>query len=329
MITRSDLLLVAALVALTPGRALADEPPPASSSDTLDPLRERFRTALEKYRAGAFAEAIVIWSAIYTELGPEKGYRVAFNLAEAYDQLGGSASQAAEYYEVYLKEVERRRARGETLEPIVEKQEGQAKDHLAEIAKSMTRLEIVAEGRGATVRIDDGPVRIIPLVAYITPRKPHALTWNPGTAEERRVEMTFQAGTVSIGPPRIEQPPPPPPPRFETRTERPFSATWLYVGAGVTALSTIVPIVLYANASSARSDLDSKNTPDQPDPPKNAAQALYDDRRDSLYLSYALPAVFGAATLGLFAYWLWAGKEVQVPVTAAIGPSGGSISAHF
>ncbi len=84
MITRSSAgyALAFAVTLFTPARALADEPSPPKESDTLDPLRERFRAGMERYRAGAFAEAIVIWTAIYGELG-EKGYRLAFYIAEA------------------------------------------------------------------------------------------------------------------------------------------------------------------------------------------------------------------------------------------------------
>src|SRR5262249_54177668 len=96
-------------------------PPPATAPDepgeqdpTLDAQRVRFRAGMDKYRAGAFAEAIVIWEAIYRELGKEKGYRLAYNIARAYDHFGDT-TRAAESYEAYLNETKARHEAGETL----------------------------------------------------------------------------------------------------------------------------------------------------------------------------------------------------------------------
>ena len=62
---------------------------PALADDDLAPMRERFRVGLEHYEAGEIADAIVVWDEIYRELGIEKGYRLAWNLARAYDTRGG------------------------------------------------------------------------------------------------------------------------------------------------------------------------------------------------------------------------------------------------
>src|SRR5262245_58582030 len=128
MITRSErahalafALALAGATTLAPHAHAADEPTSAGA-DPLDPLRERFRVGFDQYRSGQYAEAIVTWEAIYRELGPEKGYRLAFNLARAYDAIG-EGKAAAEHYDTYVAEVERRRAGGETLEANVERQE--------------------------------------------------------------------------------------------------------------------------------------------------------------------------------------------------------------
>jgi hypothetical protein len=328
--TRSSVafVLIAAL-ALTATPALADDPtpqaPPApAESSTLDPLRERFRAGIEKYRAGAFAEAIVIWSAIYTELGAEKGYRLAFDLARAFDKLDDDSTQAAEYYDVYVRETARRREHGDPLEPLVAKQEEEAKTRLAELAATRGRIDVRAGGRPVPVRIDGGTTRLADFVAYVTPDKAHVVTWSPGTAEEKRVELRVGPGQVSIvSPPPVE---PPSPLRYETRPEHPFSTTVLYVAGGVTLLSVLVPVILHANANASYDDFNSANNvvgatrKDSPDAQRvltnaTAAKNDYESARSTAYASIAIPALLGVATLGLAAYWLWRTKEVRVPIT--------------
>src|SRR5690606_14269541 len=124
MITRSDrllrrvlapLLLTAAVVG-APSRVFADDPRAAVG---LEAKRERFRAGMDKYKDGAFAEAIEIWEAIYAELGAETGYRLAFNIGRAYEQLAATrtnraaavadTAKAARHYAAYVNEVVRRR----------------------------------------------------------------------------------------------------------------------------------------------------------------------------------------------------------------------------
>ena len=123
--------LVLALLLGSAAPALAQEPP---TSAGIGSLRERFDAGMDKYRANAFAEAIVIWEAVYRELGTEKGYRLAFNLGRAYDHFGDTA-RAAEHYQRYLEETDRRNAAGEVLEPTVRKQEEEARERLKELGR--------------------------------------------------------------------------------------------------------------------------------------------------------------------------------------------------
>ncbi len=96
--TTAALVAVACFTALP---ARADEPAPADAGAELEAQRERFRVGLERYRAGAFAEAIVVWDTVYRELGPSRGYRLAFDLARAYEKFG-DLTRAAECYEASL-----------------------------------------------------------------------------------------------------------------------------------------------------------------------------------------------------------------------------------
>src|SRR5687767_12730293 len=101
---RSERLLLVFALACTSATiaspALAQQPTPAPQPD---PLRERFKQGLEKYKAQQYTEAIEIWESVYAELGAAQGFRVALNLARAYDAKG-DATKAAEHFESYLKQ---------------------------------------------------------------------------------------------------------------------------------------------------------------------------------------------------------------------------------
>ena len=67
----------------------------------MEQYRERFKQGMDRYKAGAPAEAIGYWEPIYRELGEQKGYRLAYNLGVAYAELG-DATRAAERLESFL-----------------------------------------------------------------------------------------------------------------------------------------------------------------------------------------------------------------------------------
>jgi hypothetical protein len=263
---------------------------------------------MTQYRAGAFAEAIVIWEAIYRDLGAEKGYRLAFNLGRAYEQFGDT-TRATEHYEAYVKEALARKEAGETLEPLLDKQITEARERLAELAATKGRLRIVAD-RAIVLRIDRGAERLAPrgFVAYVAPGK-HVVTFEPNDKNERSVEVDVARGSVlDVVPPEVAVAPPPAPITYELRPERPFSKNVLWIAAGATVLSTAIPLVFFAKATSTKSDY--YGSTDRPVPLKSD----YEDQRTVSYATWAIPAVLGAATLGLAAYWLWGGKTKRVPV---------------
>ena len=84
----------------------------------MTPYRERFKAGMERYEAGDLAAAISDWESIYREVGADKGYRVAFDLARAYDKSGDLA-HAAERYLSFLSGVDARRSAGLALESVV------------------------------------------------------------------------------------------------------------------------------------------------------------------------------------------------------------------
>jgi hypothetical protein len=248
-----------------------------------------------------------------------------------------------------VNETARRRQAGETLEPIVEKQELEAQERLRELAATQGRLRI-AGTRAAIVKIDGGTERLAPrtgLVAYVAPGT-HTVTFDPGTREEQQVKVRVEPGKlVELVPPAPPAPeavplmtPLPLPPRFETREQRPFSSTVLYAAAGVTAISVVVPILLYSSARSVKGDYDAtaasaserSSAGDRTGFGSAEREGLrqgndYESARTTAYASLAIPAVLGAVTAGLTAYWLLGTKKARVPVSAALVPGGAAVGA--
>ena len=305
-------LLAVALVASLAwsGIAAAQEAPPAESSDTLDPLRDRFRAGMDQYKAGKFGDAFLVWLDIYRELGPEKGYRLAFNLGRAYDQTLNE-QKALEFYEAYLAEVAKRRAAGETLEAVVEKQEGEANERLAEPRANFGRLHIA--DASVQVRIDTALPREGGYVAYVPPGR-HVVTFRPGTKDESRTEPDVAAGqVVDLAPPPVKPPEPTvivAPTRYELREQRPYPKAVIYLGAGLTALSFVAPLALYIRAGNsldtARGIVNSNNNDD------------YLGSKNAAYASWSIPAVLGVATIVVTAYYFLGTKNVRTPVQTAI-----------
>jgi len=95
-------------VALTVARgalaqdAAAQDAPQASQEATADDpaiaaYRERFKMGLERYKAGDVAQAIQYWEPLYRDLGQQKGYRVAYDLARAHEELADTSKAIAEF----------------------------------------------------------------------------------------------------------------------------------------------------------------------------------------------------------------------------------------
>jgi hypothetical protein len=332
--TRSDrhrgcaAVLVALSLSLAAETARADEPAPTEGTtapDPLDGLRERFRAGRDKYKAGAFADAVVIWESIYRELGTDKGYRLAFDLARAYDELG-DLIKAADHYESYIEQVARRRAASETLEPNVEHQEEVARERLEKIAALKARIRVKAGSKPSIVAVDNAPARVAGFTVYVEPGA-HVVTIGTGKdADVRRVTVALGA-IVDVEPAGdVPLTPPPPETRYETRVEHPFSPAILWIGGGVAALSLILPAITYGNALSIKSDYDDPSTP-RADRARLASD--YDSARTNAYASVVVPAVFTAAVGGLALWYVLGTKETRTPITpsASVGPTGMSLAA--
>ncbi|MBV9949199.1 MAG: hypothetical protein JOZ69_20285, partial [Myxococcales bacterium] len=174
---------IACLAAIAGAPLRASAAPPTWTVDpAVDPYagyREPFKLGLERYRAGAVAEAIGHWEPIYRELGEEKGYRLAYDLGVAYQELG-DATRAAERLQAFLAEFQARDLRGEPAEPMVVKEEADARARVARLVATKGRIRIAASTPPRTARVDASEPRVAGFVAWVTPGE-HKVTFGAGT----------------------------------------------------------------------------------------------------------------------------------------------------
>ncbi len=311
------LVAIAALLSGKTANAQEAAPPatePAAAPDPLDALRSRFREGMEKYRARAFGDAIVIWESIYRELGPEKGYRVAFDLGRAYDEVG-ELIKAAEHYQTYLDRVGARRAAGESLEANVQLQETIARERLERIIHIYGAIHVAAAKRTVIVHVDNAPPRVAGFTVYVEPG-PHTVTFGTGPGADARKLTVRRGELLEVEPPADT---PAPEQRFETRTEHPFSPLVIWIGAGVAAASVVIPIVTHVNARAVKDDYDS--APSRAD--KDRLSSEYDSAKSNAYAAIAVPAVLGAAVGGLALWYVLGKQETRVVIpSASVSASG-------
>jgi hypothetical protein len=300
----------------------------AADDDGLALYRDRFRLGMDRYKAGSLAEAIRIWSAIYEEIGPVRGYRLSFNLARAYD-TNGEATRAAERYRSFLDAVSLRRVKGEPVEPLVEHEAEEAEGRILALNQEHGRIEITTFTDATLSRVDDADPRLGAFTAYVAPGK-HVVTFGPGRADAEKVEVTVAAGELVQAHPTFVQPPrdlqtlPALDPVLMTRRvkQRPFSPVVLYVG-GVASLGTIVvPVLTYAHANALYSDYKVDSGP-----AKSNAGAQYNGARTVAYGTLAIPLGLGAITGGLVTWYLAGVQERTVAVSA--NAAGGSVTVTF
>ena len=303
----------------------------SARADDVD-LSSYFRLGVEAYQHGQVAEAIRYWEAVYTQAGPRRGYRVAFNLARAY-AVFGDTTQSAQHYEAFLAEVDAQRKANATLDPTVEREAGEARVELEGLKAKSGRLRVAAVTPPVAVSIDGASARVAGFTVYVTPGA-HRVVFAPGTDNETIRTMNLQAGEVAEAEPPPSAPPPPPPlpppftpPTVATppasatptpapghHTEHPFSPAFLVVAGGATLVSSIVPILTYKNARGDRNDAiavqDDKNA-------YATAMDQYNSARTTAYATLAVPLGLGVVTLGLTTWYLAGGHQVEDAPPAA------------
>lgn len=325
---RAIVVAVLSLLSAVPRVAHADGPDPMTE------YRDRFKSGLLRYQAGAIAEAVQWWEPIYRELGPERGWRLAFNLARAYDSLGDT-TRAVERYEAFLRETEAREKRGESAEALITREAEEARARLAEIAKTKGRIVVSASDGPVAAKVDGSEPRIAPFVAYVAPGD-HVIVFEPGTENEARRPITVAAGeaTTVTPPPRPTKPSAVderptvlgPPPRATTFvSEHPFPESVVWIAGGVTLASTVFPILTYRAASDFQSK--SKLSGDEGTSATAAAyngsvRADYDAKKTTYYATLAIPLTLAAVTGGLAAFYVLGARTREVPVAASVVPGG-------
>jgi hypothetical protein len=316
-------VLSAAFVVTCP--AFAQEPTPAPSpAPTTTPTPaappkndylERFQAGIEKYGDGAYAEAIGYWDAIYRELGPQKGYRLAFNMARAYEKLR-DFTQAAERYELFLAEYGSRKLAGVALDTNVDREASEAKDRLAELQRTTGRIRVNAGTSSLDAKIDATPRRAAGFTAYVAPGD-HTVTFVRGNTTVDARSVHVKAGElVEATPPADPTPQPQPAPRIGHRLERPFSPVVLYIGAGATVLSVLVPLLTYNNALNIAHSHDGSIDPAF----RAKAEADYPAARTTAYATLAVPLTLGVAT-GALATWFFLGSSERAFLIPAPMPT--------
>ncbi len=311
--TRSELALcLAALMVALPALA-QDAPLPQQDHTEDDPAiaayRERFKMGLERYKAGDVAQAIQYWEPLYRDLGPQKGYRVAYDLARAYETFG-DATRAAERFVVFVDETSARRSKGETIDELVEKEAEDATQRLESLKKNRARISVPATTPPSSVAVDATEPRLAGFVAYVVGGA-HTVVFDPGSNDMQRKEVSVANGEeIQVTKDSPAAPPPPPPLPVVTRPEttHPFSPAWIFVAGGATLASGVIPYLTYSHANDLR---------DRFSPPHAATaseQSDYSSARALAYGSWALPIALGLFTTALATVYFAKTKTVWVPV---------------
>jgi hypothetical protein len=275
----------------------------AAQDDPMAPYRDRFQTGYEKFTAGALGEALRYWEPIYRELGPERGYRLAYDIALVYDALG-DATRAAEHFESFLEQVKARRDRKEAQDDRVLRDEERARSKLDGLVRSHGRIRIAPTTPAETVRIDAMEPRLAGFVAYVPPGH-HVVTFAPGTKEEDRREIDVDGGQI------VDVVPAPKPEKAPVvlrqiqveEVHHPFSLAWIF-GVGALAIGSVAaPVASYLVA---QSQLDAINRELAKPPDKREDIDVltgqinaYYATRTAAYVTLAVPFLLAATTAGL------------------------------
>ncbi|MEO7111738.1 MAG: hypothetical protein ABI183_14955 [Polyangiaceae bacterium] len=317
----------------------------AGDDSSLDPYRERFKAGLEHYRAGEYDAAITTWGAIYKALGAARGYRIAFDLARAYE-ANRDLSHAAEFYLAFVDQVGVRRESGDAITPFVGGEESGAIARLRELDAKQGHIVVDAGAQPVDVKIDNADPRPAGFVAYVEPGS-HTITLSPGTpaSTTRRIEVAaggvFEIAPSSMTPATSALAPSlaplAPEAAFPIRkvsneiitrhTEHPISPWIVGVTGGAALVSIIVPAAAYVSATSFQA---SNHLSAVENDPRNATvQSSYDKRVNTFYGTLAIPIVLGVATGALMTWYFAGAKDHEVVetggVTASASPHGVSV----
>jgi hypothetical protein len=295
-------VVLAAAIATSSLDARADETDLAS-------YRERFKQGLDRYEQSDIAGALSFWEPLFRDLGPQKGYRVGYNLARAYEVLG-DATRAAERYQSFLDEVAQREKDGFTLDDEVAGDRKQATTHLDDLARTRVRIRVAASTPPQSVRIDQSEPRLAGFTAYVASGA-HDVVFAPGSSHEHAEHIDAQAGqVVDVAAPVV---------RAQTReglsllfreeTRHPLWQGWLWIAGGVTLVAGGLTATAYVNATV----LYNRSLPT----PTSQQQSDYNGARTLAYASWAAPITAALVTTALVIWYVSGAKRVKIPVNTA------------
>ena len=308
------------LVALTVARgalaqdAAAQDAPQASQEATADDpaiaaYRERFKMGLERYKAGDVAQAIQYWEPLYRDLGQQKGYRVAYDLARAYETFG-DATRAAERFVAFVDETNMRRSSGVAIDELVAKEALDATERLESLKRNRARISVPATTPPSSVAVDATEPRLAGFVAYVVAGA-HTVVFDPGSDDMQKRDVTVANGEevqVTMDTPAAPPPLPPPPSANRLETTHPFTSAWIVFAGGATLASSVLPYLAYSHSN----DLRARYSP--PHAATTSEQSDYSLSRSLAYASWAAPIALGLFTAALATVYFAKTKTVWVPV---------------
>jgi hypothetical protein len=278
----SELALLASL--LTPAAAARAEPADSMTAD-----RERFRHGMDRYRERAFDEAIADWEPIYADLGPERGYRLAYDLGVAYAEIGDTV-RAVERLQAFVSEVDARRGRGETLEAIVAKEDADAQARLATLTPKLPARAPEAAPAPAPEPVQ-GP--------------------GPASASASAPEPAPAAAPAPVAHHSLALPV--------------LSA----VSGGLAVASAVAAVPLYAHAQSLRDQYVAAQMQSSSHSISGSDRQAFSTARTLAYATISGAAGLGALSATCAALYLFGPSRAEGAVTAGVGPEHGGASVQL
>ncbi|MEJ7732257.1 MAG: hypothetical protein WKG00_24005 [Polyangiaceae bacterium] len=221
-----------------------------------------FKRGLDAFDARDYLGAAAIWEPLTTPAGGAR-WKVLYNLGLAY-QSAGDAARAIDRFEAFAASAEREASRPPELEE--------------------RRLDALERARTLRAGMSSAP----PIAA-----PPPSSALPPGPAAPAPATPVVAAAPVTTSPPPSSTPDSAPLPR------RSFPTAWVLVGAGLTAASVALPLVLRSEAEDARADAEDLGAGHTG---YAAARDDYESARSTYQAAWALPAALGAITAGIAVY---------------------------
>jgi hypothetical protein len=244
-----------------------------------------FKRGLDAFDARDYLGAAAIWEPLTTPAGGGR-WKVLYNLGLAY-QSAGDAARAVERFEAFAAAAEREASRPPELEE--------------------RRLDALERARTLRAGMSSAAPSVGPSQGSTLP---------PGPAAPAPAAPVVAAAPVTASPAFSSTPDSVPPAR------RSFPTAWVLVGAGLTAASVALPLVLRSEAEDARADAEGLGAGHTG---YAAAREDYDSARSTYQAAWALPAALGAITAGIAIYGI---VHVSGEPRSAAARPGWRVGAH-